>query len=166
MAASCRPTSSTEACRHSGLQSLEFECPVQSMRPANGGPFVHMTPWIPCDGRSPCPAFRASRSRLLAEPSLGELQPCDIDVNPTCAESHPDNRQINALARKLALHFGAGEDQALCSRAGKYCSARRIRFGRTIPRRLRRAACAGSGWVTQRRRIWPCAAVGRTTSWD
>src|ERR1700681_4785222 len=30
----------------------------------------------------PVPAFRASRSRLLAEPPLGELQPCDIDVNP------------------------------------------------------------------------------------
>lgn len=87
-------------------------------------------------------------------------------ANLTCAESRPDDRQINALARKLALHFGAGEDQALCSRAGKYCSARRIRFGRTIPSRLRRAACAESGWVTQRRRIWPCAAVGRTTSWD
>src|ERR1700730_565862 len=44
--------------------------------------------------------------------------------NLTCAESRPDNRQINALVRKLALHFGAGEDQALCSRAGKYCPAR------------------------------------------
>ncbi len=87
-------------------------------------------------------------------------------LNPTCAESHPDHRQIKALAKKLALQFFADWDQAVCSRTGKCCSARRMRFGRTMPRRLRRAACAGSGWVTQRRRIWPRSAVGRTTSWD
>src|SRR6266852_2253182 len=52
------------------------------MRPANGGPFVHMTPWIRYDGPRPVPAFRASRSRLLAEPPLGEPQPGDIDINP------------------------------------------------------------------------------------
>src|SRR6202165_1184069 len=34
-------------------------------------------------------------------------------ISPTCAESHPDNRQINALARKLALHFLASWDQTL-----------------------------------------------------
>jgi hypothetical protein len=28
--------------------------------------------------------------------------------SPTCAESYPDYKQINALAKKLALHFGAG----------------------------------------------------------
>src|ERR1700730_571634 len=68
---------------------------MQSMRPANGGPFVHMTPWIPCDGRSPCPAFRASRSRLLAEPSLGELQSCDIDVDPL---AHHGGSRLSYLA--------------------------------------------------------------------
>jgi hypothetical protein len=29
-------------------------------------------------------------------------------ASPTCAESHPPYRQINALAKKLALHFSAG----------------------------------------------------------
>src|SRR5712664_940286 len=35
----------------------------------------------------PVPAFRASRSRLLAEPPLGEPQPCDIDINPLAHHS-------------------------------------------------------------------------------
>src|SRR5476651_2553319 len=46
-----------------------------------------MTPWIRCDDRRSVPAFRASRSRLLAEPSLGELQPRDIDINPLAHHS-------------------------------------------------------------------------------
>jgi hypothetical protein len=121
---------------------------------------------------------RGSDPRLLrpnngpaTRPHIWGATPCIKDrpcprVSPTCAESHPDHRQIKALAKKLALHFFADWDQAVCSRAGKCCSARRMRFGRVMPRRWRRAACAGSGWVTQRRRIWPCAAVGKTTSWD
>ena len=57
-------------------------------------------------------------------------------------------------------------DQALATSACCSCSARRMRFGKTMPRRSRRVACAASGWVTQRRRIWPWEAVGNTTSLD
>ena len=97
---------------------------------------------------------------------FGKNARCGRSANPTCAESYHAHRQINGLAKSWHYIFGAGEDQAVCSRAGECCSARRMRFGRVMPRRSRRAACAGSGWVTQRRRICPCAAVGRTTSWD
>jgi hypothetical protein len=37
-------------------------------------------------------------------------------VSPTCAESHPDNRQINSLAKKLALHFWCGVKIRRCVR--------------------------------------------------
>ena len=58
----------------------------------------------------------------------------------TCAESGVGHRQIKALAEKLALHFLKRCSQALIWSAGRFCSAMRIRFGRTIPRRSRRAA--------------------------
>src|SRR5882757_2479836 len=45
------------------------------------------TPWIRYDGSRLMPAFRASRSRFLAEPPLGEPQPCDIDINPLAHHS-------------------------------------------------------------------------------
>src|SRR3977135_1925702 len=81
MAASCRLRSSTKACRHSGLSVRA----IQKARRWRA--FVHMTPWIRYDGPRLVPAFRASRSRLLAEPLLGEPQPCDIDINPLAHHS-------------------------------------------------------------------------------
>src|SRR6266436_437895 len=47
----------------------------------------------------PVPAFRASRSRLLAEPPLGEPQPCDIDINPL---AHHSGSRLSCL-RLLSL---------------------------------------------------------------
>src|SRR3977135_272056 len=40
--------------KHKGPQAHRCECPVQSMRPANGGP---LTSRIQCDGPRPVPAF-------------------------------------------------------------------------------------------------------------
>src|SRR3977135_1963515 len=37
-------------------------------------------------------------------------------TSPTCAESHPPYRQINALAKKLALHFWCGVKIRRCVR--------------------------------------------------
>src|SRR5882757_4032897 len=45
------------------------------------------TPWIRYDGSRLMPAFRASRSRFLAEPPLGEPQPRDIDIDPLAHHS-------------------------------------------------------------------------------
>src|SRR6267154_3410604 len=45
------------------------------------------TPWTRYDGPRLMPAFRASRLRLVAEPPLGEPQPCDIDINPLAHHS-------------------------------------------------------------------------------
>src|SRR5579864_7293356 len=41
-----------------------------------------------------------------------------------------------------------------------------MRLGRTMPRRSRSVAWAASGWLTHRKRIWPCVVVGNTTSFD
>jgi hypothetical protein len=77
-----------------------------------------------------------------------------IRLSPTCAESAPQGNRINGLAEKSSLHLASGgPDQALAASTGSSRSARRMRFGRTMPRRSRRAAWAASGWVTQRSRI-------------
>jgi hypothetical protein len=53
-----------------------------------------------------------------------------MDTNPTCAESMPLNRQINALAEKSSLHF---------------CGGILIRRWRAQVPPLRKGACAWAG---------------------
>lgn len=63
----------------------------------------------------------------------------------TCAYSTVGCRQINVLAKKLALHYLLKLDaQAVAARRGASCSATRMRLGSTMPRRSRSAAWAGS----------------------
>src|SRR5450755_4183422 len=76
------------------------------MRPADGGPFVYMTPWIRCDGPRPVPAFSVSRSRLLAEPSLGELQPYDVDINPL---AHHSGSRLSCLRLPSLIATAQGQ---------------------------------------------------------
>ncbi len=90
-------------------------------------------------------------------------------ASPTCAESGVWPRQINALDEKSkSRHYILVHDrvQALRARSGGSFSDRRMRLGNTMPRRSRSAASAASGWATQRNRISPRVAVGKTTSWD
>src|ERR1700680_1542287 len=54
----------------------------------------------------PVPAFRASQSRLLAEPPLGELQPCDIDVNPL---AHHSGSRLSYLSLLSLIATAQGE---------------------------------------------------------
>src|SRR5882762_7525975 len=54
-----------------------------------------------------------------------------LKLNPTCAESTPDHRQIKALAEKLALHFWCGAGVRRCVRA--------------LAARVQRGACVWAG---------------------
>ena len=69
-----------------------------------------------------------------------------LGLSPACAESTIGFRHIKALDEKSSLHLGPiGWDQALAANAGSSCSARRMRFGKVMPRRSRSAAWAASG---------------------
>jgi hypothetical protein len=109
-------------------------------------------------------SFRVALSLTLGACSLPPPDPrCGPDAphdalgsrwtlfSPTCAESTIECRQNNALANKVATTFWFGWAQV--ARAGKSCSARRLRLGRTMPRRSRSAPWAASGWVKQRKRM-------------
>src|SRR5712672_2575000 len=58
----------------------------------------------------------AMAQRLLRNTRTVHLLHSPRTTNPTCAESHPPYRQINALAKKLALHFWYGVKIRRCVR--------------------------------------------------
>ena len=94
-------------------------------------------------------AARESLSRLSRTIDSGD-RGSDLAA---LASSYPNLRRIDPrvlmnqrLSRKVGTTFVAdGGYQALATRGGNVCSGRRIRLGRTMPRRLRRVDCAASG---------------------
>src|SRR5882724_6865044 len=64
----------------------------------------------------PVPAFGASRSSLLAEPPLGEPQPCDIDINPLAHHSGSRLSYLRLLSLIATARWprASADDPALC----------------------------------------------------
>src|ERR1700716_708157 len=65
-----------------------------------------------CGAARSVPDLHARRSRMWN----GAETAWPAGASPTCAESHPPYRQINALAKKLALHFWCGVKIRRCVR--------------------------------------------------